>query len=175
MTTRQDKSDILGTREIALSSVFAAAVAVATIVVTIPVGLGYLNFGETIIYTAAFLFGGIVGGISGGVGAAAADIILGFAFYSPVTLILKGTEGFLVGKISGKSLKSKILGVIAGAPVMVVGYTLARAYFEGIPAAIFQELPIDILQAFVGVSIALPLSQSIRSKVPELGGANDQD
>lgn len=163
-----EKEEILGAKEVALSSVFAAAVAAATIMVSIPVGFGYLNFGEIVIYTAAFLFGGIVGGVAGGVGAAAADIILGWAFYAPITLILKGSEGFLVGKISGNSLKSKLMGVGAGAPVMIGGYTLARAYLEGTPAALFQELPIDIIQALVGAAIAIPLTRAVKPKIPEL-------
>ena len=162
------KNETLGPEEIALSSAFAAAVAVATIMVSIPVGLGYLNFGEILIYIAAFLFGSIVGGIAGGVGAAAADVILGWAFYAPITLVVKGLEGFLVGKVAGESVKSKILAVGAGAPVMIGGYTLARVYFEGIPAALFQELPIDILQAGVGAAIAIPISQAIKSRIPEL-------
>ena len=163
-----ETEEFLSPEEIALGSAFAASVAVATIMISIPVGLGYLNFGEILIYTAAFLFGGVVGGIAGGVGAAAADVILGWAFYAPITLVVKGGEGLLVGKFSEKSVKSKILAVGIGAPVMIVGYTLARMYFEGIPAALFQELPIDILQATVGAAIAIPISQAIKTKIPEL-------
>ena len=163
-----ETEEFLSPEEIALGSAFAASVAVATIMVSIPVGLGYLNFGEILIYTAAFLFGGVVGGIAGGVGAAAADVILGWAFYAPITFVVKGGEGLLVGKFSGKSVKSKILAVGIGAPIMIIGYTLARMYFEGIPAALFQELPIDILQATVGAAIAIPISQAIKTKIPEL-------
>mgnify|MGYP006293576205 CR=1 FL=1 len=155
-------------KTVALSSVFATGVAIATLAVSIPVGLGYLNFGEIVIYTAAFLFGEIVGGIAGGVGAAAADLILGFAMYSPITLVVKGLEGYDVGRVSGRSTKSKLLAVGLGAPIMIIGYTLARAYFEGIPAAIFQELPIDILQATVGLAVALPLSRELKSRIPQL-------
>ena len=163
------KKEFIGPEEIGLIAAFAAAVAVGTIFVNIPVGLGYLNFGEIIIYTAAFLFGGIVGGLAGGIGAAAADIILGWAYYAPITLIVKGLEGFVVGKVSGESLKSKGIALALGAPIMIIGYTIARAYFEGIPAAIFQELPIDIVQAAVGAAIAIPISKAVQSKIPELG------
>jgi len=164
----KEKLKSLSSKDIALSSTFAAAVAVGTILISIPVGLGYLNFGEIFIFTAAFLFGGVVGGIAGGVGAAAADVILGWAFYAPITLVVKGLEGFVVGELSGESVKSKILAVCAGAPIMIFGYTLARAYFEGVPAALFQELPINILQALVGAGIGIPVSQAIKSRIPEL-------
>lgn len=147
---------------------FATAVAIATIAISIPVGIGYLNFGEIVIFTAAFLFGGVIGGISGGIGAAVADVILGYPFYAPITLVVKGLEGYVVGRVSGDTVKSKVIAVCLGAPIMIVGYTLARAYLEGIPAALFQELPIDILQATVGLIIALPLSKELKSRIPQL-------
>jgi len=151
-----------------MSAVFAAAVAVATIAIPIPWGGGYLNFGEVVIYTGAFLFGEVVGGLAGGVGAAAADVFLGYAMFSPITLVAKGIEGFVVGRFAGESTRSKLIAVAAGAPFMIVAYFLAIWYFEGLPAAIFQELPIDIVQAVVGAAIAIPLSQALQSRVPEL-------
>ncbi len=163
-----DEKPLLDAKTVALSAVFAAGVAIATIAVSIPIGLGYLNFGEIVIFTAAFLFGSIVGGLSGGIGAAAADVILGWAFYAPITLVVKGLEGFVVGKVSGESTKSKVIAVGAGAPIMIAGYTIARAYFEGWPAALFQELPIDIIQAGVGAAIGLPLAEILQQRIPEL-------
>ena len=159
---------ILNATVVAMSAVVAAAVAVATMAVSIPIGIGYLNFGEIVIYTAAFLFGDLVGALGGGIGAAAADVILGYAMYAPITLVAKGTEGFVVGRLAGASTRSKVIAVAAGAPFMIGAYVLARAYFEGIPAAILTELPIDIAQAVVGLVIALPLSQALQSRLPEL-------
>lgn len=151
-----------------MSAVVAAAVAVATMAVSIPVGLGYLNFGEVVIYAGAFLFGELVGGLGGGVGAAAADVILGYVMYSPITLVAKGVEGFVVGRLAGDSTRSKVVAVAAGAPFMIAAYVLARAYFEGIPAAISQELPIDVVQAVAGAVVAIPLAQALQDRIPEL-------
>ena len=158
----------LDARNVALSAVFAAAVAVGTFAVSIPVGIGYLNFGEVLIYTAAFLFGPVVGALAGGVGAAAADVYLGFTMWAPVTFVLKGTEGAIVGYLSGKSTRSKVIAVAAGAPVMIVGYVAVVAYLEGIPVAVASELPIDVLQAVVGLVVALPLSKAVESRIPQL-------
>jgi uncharacterized membrane protein len=165
---QQDSRLELDATAVALSAVVGAAVAVATMVISIPVGLGYLNFGEVVIYTGAFLFGGVVGGLSGGVGAAAADVILGFPMYAPITLVAKGTEGYVVGRLAGASLRSKAIAVAAGAPFMIGAYVLARAVLEGVPAAIFQELPIDVLQAVVGFAIAVPLTKLLEDRIPEL-------
>lgn len=158
----------LDARNVALSAVFAAAVAVGTLAVSIPVGIGYLNFGEVLIYTAAFLFGPIVGALAGGIGAAAADVYLGFTVFAPVTFLVKGAEGAIVGSLSGASTRSKVIAVAAGAPVMIVGYVVVVAYFEGLPVALASELPIDILQAVVGFAVALPLSKAVESRIPQL-------
>lgn len=141
---------------------------------SIPFGPGYLNFGEIVIYTAAFLFGGIVGGLAGGIGAAAADLILGFAVWSPITLVVKGLEGFVVGRMSGKSVKSKLLSVLLGAPIMIAGYVLATWYMYGYPAAVFSELPIDILQAGVGAAVAIPLTHMLQAYIPQLQHDRDR-
>lgn len=173
MTAPRDQFDVdvaavLDAHTVAISAVFAAATAVGTMAVSVPVGVGFLNFGEIVIYTAAFLFGGVVGGLAGGVGAAAADVLLGFAFFAPITFVVKGLEGFVVGRLAGESTRSKAVAVAAGAPIMIVGYVLAVAYFEGVPAAVGRELPIDVLQAVVGFVIALPLSEALKSRVPRL-------
>jgi uncharacterized membrane protein len=165
--TDSGRFDLTAT-DVALSAVVGAAVAVATMAISIPMGLGFLNFGEVVIYTAAFLFGGVVGGLGGGIGAAVADVVLGYAFYAPITLVAKGIEGYVVGRLAGESTRSKAIAVAAGAPFMIVAYVIARAYLEGIPAALLNELPMDIIQAVVGFAIALPLSQALQSRLPEL-------
>ena len=155
---------------VAMSAVFAAATFIGTLLVTIPVGPGVFNVGEIVIYTAAFLFGGIVGGLAGGIGAAAADVATGaFAFFAPFTLVIKGLEGFVVGQLAGESVRSKVIAVAIGAPFMIVGYFVTVAYFYGLPAAIGSELPIDIIQAAVGLAVALPLSQALQNRLPRLG------
>lgn len=163
-----DFDQLLTPSVVAMSAAFAAATTIATMFVAIPVGIGFLNFGEIVIYTAAFLLGGVVGGFAGGVGAAAADVLLGYAMFAPITFVAKGLEGFVVGRLAGKSTRSKAIAVAAGAPFMIAAYVLAVAYFEGLPVAIAQELPIDILQAVVGFLVALPISQALQRRFPQL-------
>lgn len=163
-----DVEELRDPSTIAMGAVFAAATWIGTMFVAIPFGPGFLNFGEIVIYTAAFLFGGIVGAIAGGIGAAAADVLLGFAFFAPITFIVKGLEGFVVGQLAGESVQSKAIAVAIGAPIMIVGYFLAVAYLEGIPVAIARELPIDILQAVVGFAIATPLATALQDRLPQL-------
>jgi uncharacterized membrane protein len=88
--------------------------------------------------------------------------------FAPITFVLKGTEGAIVGYVSGQSTRSKVLAVAAGAPVMIVGYVAVVAYLEGIPVAMASELPIDVLQAVAGLVVALPLSKAVESRIPQL-------
>lgn len=56
------------TLKLAIATVFAALVCIATIAftVSVPATSGYFNIGETIIYVAALLFGPFVGAFAGG-------------------------------------------------------------------------------------------------------------
>ena len=153
---------------VAMSAVFAAATTVGTLLVQIPVGPGVFNVGEIVIYTAAFLFGGVVGGLAGGIGAAAADGIAGYSMWIPITLVVKGLEGFVVGQLAGESVRSKAIAVALGAPFMIVGYFVAAYFLIGAPYALGSELPMDIVQAVVGFAIALPISQALQSRIPRL-------
>ena len=92
------------TKNLSITGVFTALVCIATISFTVyvPSTKGYFNLGETMVYTAALLFGPIVGAFAGGVGSMLADIFLGYYYYAPATLIIKALEGFLVGFLSRK-------------------------------------------------------------------------
>ena len=84
---------------VASTAVFTAFVAAATSVfsVTIPATNGYFNVGEIMVYTSALLMGPYVGAFAGGVGSMISDLSLGYPYYAPGTLVIKGLEGFIVG------------------------------------------------------------------------------
>jgi uncharacterized membrane protein len=122
---------------IAVSGLMAALVCVTTMLIQIPIPAteGYINIGDTMIMVSALTFGTVVGGFAGGVGPAIADIITGWGFYAPLTFIVKGIEGALVGKISnGKDWKRDVLA----------------------------EVPGNIFQVAVGGFVGIPLSLAIR-------------
>lgn len=100
------KKTALATIKLATTPIFTALVAVATIafVISVPATSGYFNIGEAVIYVAAILFGPYVGAISGGVGAAIADLLLA-PVYAPATIVIKACEGAIVGFLSQRTLK----------------------------------------------------------------------
>jgi len=88
--------------EIVVTSIGICLVTLATVSlqVSIPATQGYFNLGETMVYTFALLFGPRVGMIAGGIGSALADLITGYLPYAPATLVIKGVEGYIVGRLS---------------------------------------------------------------------------
>jgi len=154
--------------KLSLTAVFTSLVSVLTFLIRIPVPAtsGYINFGDTLIFISALLFGRFVGGVAGGVGSAIADVV-GYPVFAPFTLIIKGLEGFLTGQIKdGKSLRRDILACIVGGGVMIIGYLIAEAYILmlGVPTALV-EVPGNFSQVLVGGLIGIPLVQVVRRKI----------
>lgn len=163
------KSPIL---TIVTSAIMAALVAAATYIIQIPVPQtgGYINVGDAMIFTAALIFGPIVGGFAGGVGSAISDIAsIQYAYFAPVTLIVKGTEGALAGLISdGKSWLRDLIAVGVGGIVMVSGYFLAEFFVMGYGAGALVEVPGNIFQMTFGGLVGIPVSRAVRRYLPAI-------
>ncbi|MHA1264732.1 MAG: ECF transporter S component [Candidatus Helarchaeota archaeon] len=157
------------TLNLVFSSIMTALVCVATLIFQIPIPItgGYFNVGEAIIYISAILFGPIIGGISGGVGAALADLMSPYAIYAPATLVIKFCEGFIIGYIvfmvkykeieKWKHLFVLIGAVIIGGLEMVAGYWIYEAYILGLGTAYATfEVPVNLTQLLIGSIIAIP-------------------
>ncbi len=108
-------------REVALTATFMALVFLSTSLFYIPLisSTGFFNLGEAFVYLAALIGGPIVGAIAGGIGASMADMVLGYGYFAPGTLVFKGLEGFVVGLLFRTSyrldqkIRYTILGVIS--------------------------------------------------------------
>ena len=170
------KQSILGPPlKLALSAIFTALVCVATLtfVISIPATTGYFNLGETLIYTAALIFGPLTGGIAGGAGAAIADILGGFAQFAPVTLVVKGLEGAIVGLLNNKIRKrtrslslSATISILIGGLEMVAGYFIYELLVFGDVA--FAEVIPNLLQVFIGLIVAVAIMQVVFRVFPQL-------
>ena len=150
---------------LAYTGVGAALVAVATIVIQIPSPQtkGYINLGDTLIFTIAILFGAKIGGLAGGLGSALADIITGYAHWAPFTLVIKGIEGFIVGYFvcNPENIYKKLPFLILAGLEMVVGYFLAEIILYGIGPALV-EIPGNCFQAGSGIVISILIFSAIK-------------
>lgn len=164
----------LGTRELAIVAVMSALTMVATMISInfAPTG-GYFNLGDVIVVTTALLFGSTIGGIAGGLGSALADVYLGYEIFAPFTLVVKGTEGFVVGYLAGGkddvTRNKKIIAWLIGGIIIIIGYWISEVMFLGMtPASATAEaLTINILQAIISV-LGIPISDQARNRIPML-------
>jgi len=177
MQTRQTSPT--ATTKIGLAAVFAALVFIVTSqvpAISIPATSGYFNFGETIVYVTALLFGSLAGFLSGGIGSMLADLYLGFAIFAPGTLAIKGLEGAIVGFLNAKLKKyiSNItvcasVSVVIGGLEMVLGYFLYEQLALGYPlAAALVEVPLNLVQMAIGLIVALPIMHAVLRVFPQL-------
>jgi uncharacterized membrane protein len=115
---------------LAITAVFTALVCIATIAFSIyvPSTQGFFNIGESMVFLSAILFGPFVGAFAGGVGSMLADLLLGYPYYAPATLVIKACEGWVVGALNRKKVEFhtdyhwKLLTIMLG---VIVGFLLA--------------------------------------------------
>lgn len=126
-------------------------------------GHGYLNLGDMVIFLAAMMMGKKGGLIVGGIGSALADLILGYSFYAPITLVVKGLEGFVAGGLLSTKMGRKIplIPTIIGAVVMAIGYYISEVFLYGAGPALVA-IPGNLLQGIVGAVTATLLYAAIK-------------
>lgn len=131
---------------------FSVIVTVTTMFIRLPLpSTGYFNFGDVAVVFAGLMLGRWGGLIAGGVGSAAADILLGYAVFSPLTLLAKGTEGLLSGFAKGK--KGFVYWVLPalGTLSMVAIYFIGECFMPQIKfAGAVAELIPNLIQATGG-------------------------
>ena len=122
--------------------------------VPVPGGRCYLN--DVIICTAAILLDDPKAAFMvGGVGAFLGDL---FFYPTPmfVSLATHGLQAVVICLAAHQAahkevtFKNAALGVAMGAVIMVVGYSLGRAFIYSTPYYAYLKLPYQILQAAVG-------------------------
>ena len=157
---------------LAVTAMFTAFVCVATMVFSIyvPSTEGFFNIGESMVFLSALLFGPYVGAFAGGVGSMMADILLGYSYYAPATLVIKACEGYVVGFLKRNNprflslaqwkLLTLFLGLIAGGVLSAVGIIYYSGAIELTLGSIIYSLFIPrelwiVLGALVALFIAV--------------------
>ena len=148
-------------RRVANIAVFSALVFVATFIlrVTIPATGGYFNIGESMIYVAALLFGPVVGGLAGGIGASLVDAI-GYAIFVPGTFVIKLIEGAVVGYI-GYRIRPKTealalwrtISVGFGIALGITIYYIGTNYLAAFGNVFLDRLTWAVVALFLGIFI----------------------
>ncbi|MDD6011929.1 MAG: ECF transporter S component [Oscillospiraceae bacterium] len=160
MAEKQNRNFKQTTLWLCLTAIFMAMnVALSSFGVPVPGGHLYLN--DIVICTAAILLDPVAAFIVGGVGAFLGD----FFFYPTpmfVSLVTHGLQAVVISLLAHHILKKRPvlasgIGVAVGAVIMVVGYSLGRAFIYSTPEYALMKLPYQILQAVVGAVVAMIL------------------
>lgn len=142
-------------------AVTAALIAVFTMFISVPTGIGYVNLGDAVILFSAYLLGPAAG-IPAALGSALSDLLLGYAAYSGATLVIKGLMGYLCGRMlksSGDRWGRRILSFAAAECVMAAGYFVFEIFYYGFPAAL-GSVPLNLMQGAAAMVCASALAPS---------------
>ncbi|HAA81294.1 MAG TPA: ECF transporter S component, partial [Thermoanaerobacter sp.] len=143
-------------KKIVYGAFMMALVTIGTMVIQIPTPAtkGYINVGDSFIFLSSALFGPTMGFVTGGIGSALADLLSGYAYWSPWTFIIKGIEGLIVGLMYKKYTKEylKVVSLIIGALWMVLGYYIAGGIMYGFKTSLV-DVPSNLVQGFASIII----------------------
>ena len=145
-------------RLLTVTALFTALITVATMVVQIPVGKGYLHFGDSIIYLAACLLPAPGALFASAVGTALADLFTGYAIYAPATFIIKALNvlPFILMRAyqKRKNKDDKLLNwqiclmLIPTTLVTLLGYYVADSILAGKEVALVSAITSGWVQPF---------------------------
>lgn len=151
------------TQKIVISSLFAALICVATMLIKIPSPLkGYINLGDGIVLLAAWILPLPYGLVAAGLGSALADLFSGYVAYAPATFIIKALMAVVAYSCyalfvkKAKSMVSRVFSGILSEFVMILGYFLFEGVLYGfVPSLV--NIPANAVQAVAGIIIGVIL------------------
>ena len=159
---------------VASLAILTAVTAVFTIVVRIPSPIrgGYFNLGDVAVVFTALTFGPLSALVTAGIGTALADLMLSSPQWAPISLLVHGAQGLVMGLIARaiphRILPAYITAALAGAIgvlVMSGGYLAGGALLAGFGQAL-TEIPGNLVQSGVGVALGIPLSLAVCRAYP---------
>lgn len=168
-------------RDIIFIGILAALCVIATTVkIPLPTG-GMVHLGSACLFTIAILFGGVYAGLSGAIGSAFFDLLMGFSPYTIWSFFIKGIAGLIGGWIArglwpeqspDLNFKAKnywliraVVGLVAAAAWTLGGYILAWWQVSGSLAIALGNSPSSLLTSGIGILVALLLSAKLRKMI----------
>ena len=159
-------------------ALFTALTTVATLVIQVPSPMsGYVNLGDAMVLLSAWILGPVYGTAAAGIGSMLADLLSGYAYYAPGTLVIKCLMAFVAAqvflvlkdKVKGKHFAKVVSGLLAEI-IMVVGYFGYAGLILGNGLSAALSIPGNLVQGGFGIIVStvvyLALSQVI--KMPKL-------
>ena len=160
----------ISTKKLVLTALFTALVTITTMLIRIPLPLGYFNLGDAFIFLAVFILGPLLGTIATGIGSTVADLI-GFIAYAPGTLIIKTlmslTASLIYKFIKNRTTKIVLAEISAGiiaTLMMALGYFIYETILFTTVAIAIVNVPYNLLQGGIGIVFSV-VSMRILNKI----------
>ncbi|HCG4535987.1 ECF transporter S component [Ureibacillus chungkukjangi] len=155
------------TFDLIISALLISLVFVSTVFLNIklPIGGqgGLVHLGTGMLFIASIMFGPKKGALAGSLGMGLFDLMSGWTIWAPGTIIARGLQGYIVGKIAwskgrnGNSIGFNLFGMMVSIPVMVVVYYLYESIIFGNWIIPLGSIPGNLVQNAVGMVIAIPV------------------
>lgn len=155
------------TLSIAITAMLISLVFIATVFLNIKLPIkangGLVHLGTAMLFIASILFGPKKGAIAGAVGMGLFDMVGGWLIWAPITIVARGLQGFIVGKIAwakgrkGGSLALNIVAMVVSMPIMMAVYYIGEVFLYNNWVAPLASIPGDIVQNMLGLAIAIPV------------------
>lgn len=146
-----------GIKKTTKTALLTALTFAATMLIRVPVPAtgGYVHPGDALVFLGGAFVGPLFGFLGAGIGSALADVAGGYMVYVPATFVIKGLAAMVTALIARRHEKTGwfILGSLAGAAVILLGYFGFESVLYGMPAALVAVFP-NIVQVLFGVLVA---------------------
>ncbi|NLK93936.1 MAG: ECF transporter S component [Clostridiales bacterium] len=171
MQTERKTIKRLGTKDLVETALLISLVFIATKFINFQLPIlasgGLVHLGNTMLFTAAIVFGKEKGAIAGAIGMSLFDLSSGWAAWAPFTLIIRGIMGYIIGAIAwskdfrGKNILINILAIVISGIWMIIGYYITEVILYGNWISPVSSIPGNITQIVFGLIVSIPLSKGI--------------
>ena len=153
-------------------AMLAALVFAATYTVKIPSPTnGYVNLGDCFVLVSGWLLGPWYGAAAGGIGSALSDLLGGYVYYVPGTLVIKAADAFVAAvlyRALRKHLRGMVVSGVAGELIMVAGYFCFSSLILGKGLAAALSIPGNLVQGALGIVVgSLLMTLAKRARLTE--------
>ena len=154
-------------KDLCETALFVAIVFIGVFIIKFPGPFGYAHIGDSMIFLSVLMLGGKRGAVAGGVGAALADIVSGYAVWAVPTLICKAAMALVMGALIKHhvfGLKGRvcwIVAAVAGGVTQGIGYIIFWYFMFGKAAAIAAISGLAF-QMVAGIIIAFVIAEALQ-------------
>jgi len=139
-------------------------VIVSTMFIKIPIPMtqGYVHLGDSMIFLGVLILGKKNGSLAAGIGSAMGDILGGYAFWAPWTLVIKFIMAWILGVFVERfEKKGETVGMVIAGIEMTAGYYIASSVMYGSWIVTLADIPWNVGQFAVGMIIASVLYRAL--------------